>query len=97
MTISHVELNAPLTGTDREQAVQLYHLRRQLAAFQHAADLREVNPTDVEVLVNLATNKHRNSDGFLLTVSDLVEIIKLARLNHGCDGGIDLPVLPCGN
>lgn len=95
MTISHVELNAPLTGTKDEQAVELYHLRRQLAAFQHATALRDVNPNDVEVLVNLATNKHRNSDGFILTVDDLVTVVRLARMNHGCTAGEDLPVLPC--
>ena len=81
MTISHVELNKPLTGTDQEKAVELYNLRRENLALRESLGLGDDRPTldQVDTLVNSITNKHRHTNGFLLTPDDLADIIHFLR------------------
>lgn len=75
------QLNAPLTGTAEEQAVELYNLRRELAAAKLALQLQDgvIGFDEVEALVPLVTNKHPHTDGYLLTTNDLVLLLGHVR------------------
>ncbi len=80
--ISHVNLNKPLQGTPDEQATELYNLRRELEATQRALKL-SMNPVDedtAEELVNLITNKHRITECFQLTKTDIAAIMNHVRI-----------------
>jgi hypothetical protein len=81
MTISHVDLNKPLSGDLTQQAVELYNLRRDNAALQTALNLNDDLPSlaKVDELVNLITNRHRNTNGFLLTADELAKVIHYVR------------------